>query len=137
MTSALINERFANGRAFQDKIHLECINLNSNIEEVVKHMSTLLYNNYTILRTSPNKNRKKTAPWWNTTVHEVISRSFPNGCRESIVIPVPKGSNDFRPISLTNCLRKVMVKMDSNRLEKNFDYQSIPSLISMPENGTG
>lgn len=51
------------------------------------------------------------------------SRKLPTTWTESWIIPIPKGTNDFRPIALTNCMSKVLEKIVSNRLrwfvEKN------------------
>ena len=50
------------------------------------------------------------------------SQDFPDGWREATAIPIPKPGkdrtdpNNYRPIALTSCLRKIMERMINHRL---------------------
>ena len=57
---------------------------------------------------------------------DLFNLSYKNGrlpvkWKIALLIPVPKGDNDYRPISLTSCLSKMMERMVLNRLLYKID----------------
>lgn len=107
------NEEFANWRAFQDKIHLAVIDLNENIDEVVKQLSMQLYNAAldTIPRTNPDKNRKKTVPWWSSTVQEAIRN------RRRALRTFKRSPTEFNLIEFKKCRAKAKITIKIAKIQ--------------------
>ena len=52
---------------------------------------------------------------------DLFNLSYENGRLQALIIPVPKNETDYRPISLTSCMCKMMERMVSNRLKYKID----------------